>query len=377
MIEKKKIVFIIPTIEGGGAERVLSTILNNIDYNKFSISCVLFENKIGYSIPIDKVQIIDMKLPGNDRIIQKFLLFFKRYIFLRKIYKAVKPDVVFSFMSTVNLLAILSTITFKNIKLYISVHNTTSVKQIKIQKKLSRFYDFLIRVLYPLSDKIIAVSNGIKEDLIAKYNIAADKILVIYNPIDVGYIDKLKNDNLPSLFSDSIPTIINIGSLTEQKGQQYLIGALKIVKQKINCRLVILGKGREQANLLSYAQKCAVEDSVIFSGFQANPYVFLNQADVFVLSSLWEGFGVVIVEAMACGVPVISTRCPSGPDEIITHEYDGLLVKVADETAIAQAIESVLSNKQFAETLKKNAVKKVEYFSAKEIMKEYESLFFA
>jgi glycosyltransferase involved in cell wall biosynthesis len=377
MIEKKKILFIIPTIEGGGAERVLSTILNNIDYDKFAISCVLFENKIGYSIPIDKINIIDMNLPGDKRIVQKFLLFFKRYSLLRKIYKSLKPDIVFSFMSTVNLLAIISTITFKNIKLYISVHNTTSVKQIKIQKKMGFLYDFLIRVLYPMSDKIIAVSKGIQEDLIVNYKIAPNKILVIYNPVDIDYIDKLKYDNKPSVFSGNVPCIINIGSLIEQKGQQYLIGALKIVKEKIDCRLVILGQGREHTNLMNYAKKCGVEDSVIFTGFQTNPYSFLNHADVFVLSSLWEGFGVVIIEAMACGVPVISTRCPSGPDEIIEDEHDGLLVKVADEVAIAEAIERVLSNKAFANELKTNALKKAELFSVKGIIKEYESLFSA
>ncbi len=140
-------------------------------------------------------------------------------------------------------------------------------------------------------------------------------------------------------------------------------------------RLVILGDGGKRSNLEKLARQLGIERQVTFLGFQTNPFKYLARSDIFVLSSLWEGFALVIVEAMACGIPVISTRCPSGPDEIITDGVNGLLVPVADETALAEAILRLLKDKKLAVKLAQAGTKRAEDFAITKIIKQYEAIF--
>ena len=118
-------------------------------------------------------------------------------------------------------------------------------------------------------------------------------------------------------------------------------------------------------NLENYTKELDISHNVVFLGFQSNPFKYLSRATVFVLSSLWEGFGNVIIEAMACGIPVISTRCPSGPDEIITNEVNGLLVPVGDMNALAKAILRLLEDESLRKRIAEAGRKRAEDFRVK------------
>ena len=140
----------------------------------------------------------------------------------------------------------------------------------------------------------------------------------------------------------------------------------------IQCKLIILGEGKEKENLLKLVEKLGLNDRVSFEGFQENPYKYLARSTVFVLSSLYEGFPNVLLEAMALGIPSVATRCPTGPDEIITEGVDGVLIPPADEKAIADAIKKLLLDEDLRKRLSEAGKRRIQDFAVEKIVKQYE-----
>jgi glycosyltransferase involved in cell wall biosynthesis len=171
------------------------------------------------------------------------------------------------------------------------------------------------------------------------------------------------------------PTILAVGRLTRQKGFSYLIEAFRQVRNTVPARLVVIGEGQEHQRLLNLTEALEIKSDVVFLGFQTNPYRFMSRADLFVLSSLWEGLPTVLVEAMACRTPVVSTRCPSGPTEIITDKVHGLLVPPADPTALAEAIVKMLKNPEMARKMALAGRQRAEDFRVDRSVQQYEKLF--
>jgi glycosyltransferase involved in cell wall biosynthesis len=170
------------------------------------------------------------------------------------------------------------------------------------------------------------------------------------------------------------PVIIACGRLTYPKNYQLLLEAFARTQKQINSRLLILGQGEERTSLGELTHKLEIQDKVIFLGFQKNPFKYMAISDIFVLSSRWEGFPNVILEAMACGVPVISTRCPYGPDEVITDGINGILVPVGDKDVMADAIIRLLKDKKLREQLIMGGTKRAEDFRIEKMVAEYEMM---
>ncbi|PKP59294.1 hypothetical protein CVT91_06945 [Candidatus Atribacteria bacterium HGW-Atribacteria-1] len=153
------------------------------------------------------------------------------------------------------------------------------------------------------------------------------------------------------------------------------MGAFKLVRENgINANLIIIGEGIERANLENLAEDLGLGDCVIMPGFKENPYKYIKNSNLFVLSSILEGHPLVLSEAMACGVPVISTRCPSGPDETITDDVNGILVPMRDKKALSDAMINLLKDRSIAERLAKEGIKRARDFDLKKIVKEYEKV---
>jgi len=217
------------------------------------------------------------------------------------------------------------------------------------------------------------ISYGIYENL--KNKIPNKDKVFIPNPIDFNEIDSLKKEPLEDKYKHIFQkkVFINIGRLTEQKGQWVLIEAFSKLKDK-DSNLVILGIGEKEQELKKLASEFGVKDRVFFLGFQKNPFKFLYNANIFVLSSLWEGFGNVIVEAMRCELAVISTNCPSGPKEILKdQEVDyGVLTPVNDVDALSNSMDLLLKDTVLLKEYKQKSIKRAKDYSSKVVVDKFE-----
>jgi glycosyltransferase involved in cell wall biosynthesis len=203
-----------------------------------------------------------------------------------------------------------------------------------------------MRLLYPLIDRVIAVSEGVAEDTMAITGLDPIRISVIRNPVLTPTMLDLAQEASPHPWlSDNGPgVILGAGRLTVQKDFSTLLRAFAALKQTYPLRLIILGDGRQRDKLEQLARELGIEDAVDLPGFAPNPYAYMSRASLFVLSSRWEGSPNVLTEAMALGTPVVSTNCPSGPSEILDGGRIAPLVPVGDWEALAEAMKQILDN---------------------------------
>jgi glycosyltransferase involved in cell wall biosynthesis len=194
--------------------------------------------------------------------------------------------------------------------------------------------------LYPLADRVLVPSGGAADDLAAYTGLPRARIAVVPSPIITPTLERQAAEppGHPWLTDPEVPVILGVGELGYRKDFDTLIRAFALVRRKRACRLLILGRGRRRNALLDLAVELGVRNDVDLPGFARNPYAAMARARLFVLSSRWEGMPVVLIEALACRVPVVATDCPSGPNEILTGTEAGTLVPVGDHDAMALAI---------------------------------------
>lgn len=359
-----KLMFILPSMAGGGAEKVALLLMRYFAHSQFNIFLVLFKQEGEYLSQLpENIHLVDLKKRSKF----DFLSLIGR---LKDTLEKIKPDVILSFITYANIISLISSGLTGNLpKLIISHRNYH-----ELQRRFA-FKQIIYPFCYRRARKIIAISEGIKNTLIKDWKIQEDKICVIYNPIDINAVNALKKVNVehPFLVSNrDYKVVINIGRLEKPKNQELLLSAFQKLLGDIDARLIILGQGRLEQALKRKAQVLGIQNKVSFVGFQNNPYAWLSRSDVFVLSSNYEGFGNVIIEAMACGVPVISTDCPYGPGEIIANSINGVLVKREDSEELVQAMTHVLLNPETSKKLAQNALESVANYDIHIIGKRYE-----
>lgn len=292
---------------------------------------VVFEDLTDFKYTGRKVCI---NSPAGKNILAKALSFLYRIRKLRKIKLSERPVVSISITEGPNFVNIFSRI---GEKIIISVHeNKTAARGVSRLYRL--LYGFLIKRSYNKATGIVCVSSGIKADLIKNFGIREDKLRVIYNPIEVSTIQAQAREAvgaLESIFGKRV--LCTVGRLTYQKGLWHLLRAFKNIYKVIpETKLVFVGEGDMGRYLIDLAKKLGFkvfvssadnsngselgDYEIYFLGFQKNPFSIMARSSALVLPSLWEGFGYVLVEAMACGIPIIAADCPSGPREIISGE---------------------------------------------------------
>lgn len=214
-----------------------------------------------------------------------------------------------------------------------------------------------MQYIYNQVDKIVAVSQGVADDTIAITKVAPEKVMVIRNPVITNkFIDEANQAAPHPWFEDNrVPVIMGIGRFSVQKDFETLLKAFSIVAQAQDVRLIILGDGKKREELEAQIKALSLHERVLLPGFQNNVSTWLKHCDLFVLSSRWEGSPNALTEALALGIPSVSTRCPSGPDELLENGRYGPLVPMGDEVAMASAMLSVLE-KPLDETTLKQAV---------------------
>jgi glycosyltransferase involved in cell wall biosynthesis len=217
------------------------------------------------------------------------------------------------------------------------------------------------------ADRIITQSHGLGDEIASLYGIPRARVVGIHNPIDIAAVRQAARDAAGTPpWEVGGPVIVAIGRLVRQKGFDILLRSFARIEIP-GSRLAILGEGPERAALTALADELGIADRLMLPGYVTVPEAWLANASVFVLSSRWEGFGNVVVEALACGAPVVATDCPHGPGEIVRHEHTGLLVPPEDVDALAAAMRRMLTDRAFARGCAEAAQGDIERFAAPRI----------
>lgn len=351
---KRKVAFILPSLRGGGAERVITNIIKSLDHNKFDISLILLKKEGPY---------LDL-LPNYIRVVDLNTFRVRNSIIpLINAINKIKPDTILSTMGHLNLLVLATRFLFKgNPKVIVREANTPSKRISKKERILIQVYKYL----YSKADLIIAQCNEMKHDIMKVFNIKDEKIVYIYNPLDIEAIKEQARKKNP--FNPNKVNFLSVGRLTVQKGFDILINAFAIlVKETPNAHLTILGEGNLKQELMEQAVTMGIEKNISFVGFKSNPYPYYKYADVYVLSSRWEGFPNSLLEALACGTKIVATNCKSGPREIIGDNEFGTLVSEGDYESLANGIIKSVSEKN-------KTGDRAQKFHIKRITRQYEKI---
>ena len=333
MIRLRHLAVLLPTLNAGGAERAMTRLAGAIAEQGYRVDLVLVQATGPFLAEVPEgVRIVDLQGRRAITSLSKLIKYLRRE----------RPDTLLSALDYVNILAVCATkLARVPIRLVISQRIILSLRAKFMRSAKTWFIPALARRFYPWADEIVAVSQGVADDLIENSGISSSQIRVIYNLIDTTEIAALAEEPVDhEWFSDkTIPVVLAVGRLVEQKGFSTLISAFAKVVQKCEARLVILGEGELRSELEDQIRSYRLNNVVSLPGFVANPYPYMASAAVVVLSSKFEGLPGVVIEAMACGSPVVATDCPGGPSEVLNQGKHGRLVPIGDDNAMAQAIE--------------------------------------
>ncbi|MDD5197545.1 MAG: glycosyltransferase [Candidatus Gracilibacteria bacterium] len=363
---------------GGGAEKVATTVGNKLSEKGYNVSYLTFYNtSTEHSVLGQKICLNESP---TDNIFIKFYKFFHRAYHISRICKQYDIDSSISFMEESNFPNILS-------KLFGNQSRTLVSIRASIEETYGNLYKSLIYILYRFADMVIPVSKEEKDNLIQNYGIKFKNIETIYNGIDTFFVkDKIQEELIPGDVSyKNHFTFITIGRLLEQKNQQLLIRAFHTVHNiHPSTRLLILGEGPLKQDLIDLSASLGINENVIFVGNTNNPYKYLSNSDCFVLSSLFEGFPNVIIEAMACGLPVISTDCKTGPKEILKNEVKnflavntlehcdyGILTPSGNKETLTKAMMLIYEDEQLRGNYKQKSLERTKDFEIEATIKNW------
>lgn len=369
------ILFYTSSLGGGGAEKHVQRLANAIQNEGHHVTVATARKGGSYeqhlSGDVEQIVLSDGWSNSSTWRLMRSVRPLRRHILHRKL------DVVCSVMDHVNVRLLRALDGIPNSPpAVLSVQNNTTAQFGREASWQKRLLFWRMKRRYGEADSIISLTQEGAEQLVEMDLAEPDQVVVIPNAgLDEAVYEAKEAPLKEGTPKPSDALLVACGSLTEQKGYPYLLDAFRQVCDQREAELWILGKGNQRRAIESRIQELGLSDNVALLGFRDNPFKFMAASDVFVSSSLWEGFGNVIVEAMACGTPVVSTDCPHGPGEIVSHEENGLLVPPGDAHALSEAILRVLTDDTLSEQLSENGKRRAQDFHASAIAQEYLDLF--
>lgn len=349
---------------GGGAERQLVNVANHLDRQRFDVRVAAMRAGGTYAT-----------LLRNDVEVQTFgragaILPAARLV--SHLWRQ-RPDIICSFLDGPTTLAVAATrVAAPDVRTVACVQAPVSVAHADAPWWRRR----AMLLALERADRVIAISEGVAQDLVKLVPRAGERTTVIYNAgVDGSSLSAADVDLPNGIERPRGNLLVACGRLAPQKGYEYLLEAVALSRADPVLHLWIVGEGELRASLEMRARDLGIRDRVDFLGFQPNPLPFMQQADVFVLSSVFEGFGNVIVEAMACGTPVVATDCQFGPAEITRGGRVGVLVQPRDAQALAEAIDRLMRDPAHRRTLSEAGRKRARDFDPSRIAQQYARVF--
>ena len=378
---KPRLLIFINTLQSGGAERVVSLLLGHLK-DEFEIHLGLYSKMIDYAIP-PEIKILDL---GQPLVQDKIVRFLKLPYISWKVYRYCKKNginisVAFLYRPCYINALMKSFWGYKGkVIMCERTHQTTMQQSHSAIYRM--FSKFMIRFSYKRADLVLANSYAMQTDLIENFKIKTP-VRMIYNPIDLDFIKTHKDEESDFVFDKKTFHFVNVGGFRTEKNHLLLLQAFFILKN-LPCKLLIVGGGIMEEILKQKVADLGMNDKVIFCGFDKNPFKYVSRSDCFVLSSDVEGFPNVLIEALACGIPVISTDCHSGPRELLAPATDlhhrainnyeigeyGMLTPVNDVIALAAAMKRIYEDADLRKKFSEKAALRAQQFDVDEI-KQY------
>lgn len=367
IMQRKTILFLIPSLKGGGAERVVSTLLRHFDHARFKLTLAVVDMRgsVFHDELPPEVELLDL---GCTRV--RYALPKIAWLIWRR-----RPDTVFSTLGHLNVgLAMIRRLLPDDVR-YVARESSLISDTLRAYAAAER-WRWAYRRFYRRFDAVVCQSREMLDDLVANFEFPPEKAVVIHNPVDIDRIRTLAEcDDMGEMpFADGQGAgepirLVSAGRMSPEKGFDLLIDAIALCRDA-RLQLVLLGEGALRADLETRAQAKGVSRQIHFAGFRPNPYPFFKQADAYVLSSRFEGFPNVVLEALACGTPVIATPAPGGLREIL-HGMDGCVVaESVDCAALAAAISHWLQYR----TRRFDGAAHVARYSVRHIVARYEQI---
>ncbi len=331
---RTKVLFLIPTLEGGGAERVFSMLLAHLDRTRFEPHLAVLQIAGAYrqDIPEDVVM-HDLKVPRVRYALPSIV---------RLVWK-VRPQTILSTLGHLNLALILcKPLLPRATKLVVREAAVVSAV-LPEETQHPKLWRWLYRRLYRRADTVVCLCDSMVKDMAEHFNVPRGKLVRIYNPVDVKRLQDLA-DSGDNPYTGAGPHLVAAGRLTRQKGFDVLVAAMpKVLMHYSTAQLLLLGEGPLRGDLIEQIEKLSLTDAVHLLGFQRNPWPYLKYADLFVLSSRYEGLPNILLEALALGKRVVATDCPGAIREIQNCGEGMVLVPPDDPVTLAEAINSFCS----------------------------------
>lgn len=378
---KPKLLIFINTLQSGGAERVVSLLLGHLK-DDFEIHLAIYSNYIDFVIP-PEIKVLNLQQPLQQDKVIRFLklpaISYKVYRYCKK--NKINISVAFLYRPCYINALMKSLWGYKgHVIMCERTHQTTMLQSHSAIYRM--FSKFMVRFSYKRADLVLANSYAMQTDLIENFKIKTP-VRVIYNPIDLKFIKTHVDEKPDFIFEENVFHFVNVGGFRREKNHLLLIQSFFILKN-LPCKLVIVGGGVMEEELKRKVYDLGLMNKVIFCGFDNNPFKYVSRSDCFVLSSDVEGFPNVLIEALACGKPVISTDCHSGPRELLAPATDlhhrainnyeigeyGILTPINDVIALATAMKLMYEDAGLRDQFISRAAKRAQQFDVDEI-KEY------
>lgn len=364
----RRVTFVLPSLHGGGAERAAVILLNGLAVRGTAVTLFLFAREGAY---------FDQLRP-DVRVVVGAAGRIGRLASLRRFLAREPQHVVVSFLSHFTTYAAVRAAGRKTkyvisqqtpLSAFLEDHDYQWRQPVK-----RRVFMSVARTIYPRVDVVAATSQGVAEDLITTFHVPPDRVAVIPNPVDVEAVERSAEEPVDeAMVTPGVPVIVTAGRLAHAKNLPLLVESLERLARSRDFRAWILGRGELEGELRAMLARTGLASRVSLLGFQSNPWKFMARGDVFVLTSRYEGFGNVLIEAMASGLPVVATAS-YGTRDIVQHERTGLLVEPHAPDAVASALDRILQDEAMRKEMSAAARSRARDFAIPVVIDRFDAL---